>query len=306
VANVPVRERGIGLAGGASPDTPVTARRFGFRREERMDFIEGRVRLGRAEISHPPDHAGDQRDDRADAALVQACLEGDECAWETMVERYGRLVYSVARRCGLAAADADDVFQIVFTTLFRRLNGLRDQTRLSSWLITTTQRESWRVARADRAARSAEDPDDIAAILDPGPSPAALVIQAEREQLVRDGLARLDDRCRALLTTLFLEAEAPSYEAIGRRLGMPIGSIGPTRARCFKKLEAILIGLGLAPERAPTAPADPVRSAAGNRPPGVPRRITRCDESCADVQVSYQPTELYRPAAPRLAAATRR
>lgn len=84
----------------------------------------------------------------SDPALVQACLDGAETAWETLVERYGRLVYAIARRSGVSPEDADDVFQVVFTTLFRRLHGLRDQTRLSSWLITVTHRESWRVARA--------------------------------------------------------------------------------------------------------------------------------------------------------------
>jgi RNA polymerase sigma factor (sigma-70 family) len=189
------------------------------------------------------DALGDGDGHPADSALVQACLAGDEAAWEALVERYGRLVYSVARRCGLGDADADDVFQVVFTMLVRHLGALRDQTRLASWLITTAYRESWRVGRANRSHVEIDDP--AAAVVDTGAPPAELVAQAERDQLVREGLARLDPRCRELLTALFLEADTPSYEAIGRRLGMPIGSIGPTRARCFKKLEPILVGLGV-------------------------------------------------------------
>lgn len=178
----------------------------------------------------------------SDPALVRACLDGDERAWEELVERYGRLVYSIPRRMGFSDADADDVFQVVFTTLFRRLPGLRDQTRLSSWLITTTRRESWRLGRA--AGMVAEVDERLP---DEGVGPGDQVAQAEREQNVRDALRRLDDRCRDLLTALFLEPAAPAYDAIGARLGMPVGSIGPTRARCFKKLETILREMGVEP-----------------------------------------------------------
>src|SRR5512144_1837201 len=81
--------------------------------------------------------AVDLRDgDRSDQDLIQACLEGDETAWKDLVLRYGRLVYSVPRRYGLSAADADDVFQNVFTAVYRHLAGLRDQARLAAWLIT--------------------------------------------------------------------------------------------------------------------------------------------------------------------------
>lgn len=184
-----------------------------------------------------------QRTHESDPALVQACLAGDEAAWEELVDRYGRLVYSIPRRNGLAEADADDVFQNVFATLFRRLGDLRDQTRLSSWLITTAHRESWRVGKLAR--RSVELDDGVASAAAP---PLDEVARAEREQAVRQALRRLDGRCRELLTALFLAPETPSYEAIGARLGMPVGSIGPTRARCFTKLEAVLRELGIEPE----------------------------------------------------------
>jgi len=179
---------------------------------------------------------------QSDPVLIQACLDGDEAAWSELVDRYQRLVLSVTRRCGLPDTDADDVFQIVFTTLFRRLEGLRDQTRLSSWLITTTYRETWRLRRNARQLAALAE---ATAVVDLGTPPADLVAQAEREQLVRDAMARLDDRCRELLTALFLGEESGSYQEVARRIGIPIGSIGPTRARCFKKLEAILNELGL-------------------------------------------------------------
>lgn len=175
-----------------------------------------------------------------DADLIRRCLAGDEPAWSALVDRYQRLVYSVAIRSGLSATDADDVFQIVFTTLFRRLHALRDETRLASWLITTTQRESWRAAK--RSAGNAELDESLA---DPSKDVASIAADADRDQRVRDAMARLDERCRALLTALFLADGEPSYSEIAERLGMAIGSIGPTRARCFKKLESLLIAEGL-------------------------------------------------------------
>jgi RNA polymerase sigma factor (sigma-70 family) len=177
---------------------------------------------------------------RSDPRLIQACLAGDEAAWSELVEKYQRLVLSVARKCGLSDADADDVYQIVFTILYRRLEALTDQTRLSSWLITTTYRESWRFRKGSEIQPLIDE-----AIEDPGIPPEDLVAQAERERLVREAMIRLDRRCRDLLTALFLSAGAPSYDEIAKEFGMPIGSIGPTRARCFKKLEAILVELGI-------------------------------------------------------------
>lgn len=185
---------------------------------------------------------GPHRVHLSDPLLVRACLAGDEAAWEELIDRYGRLVYSIPRRLGLSESDADDVFQNVFVTLLRNLGSLRDQTRLSAWLITTTRREAWRLGRA--GSRRAED--ELNESL-PADDPAALddVVRWEREQGVREALRRLDDRCRELLTALFLEPATPSYEVIASRLGIPVGSIGPTRARCFKKLDAILRELGI-------------------------------------------------------------
>lgn len=176
-----------------------------------------------------------------DSELIRRCIDGDERAWNALVDRYQRLVYSVALRCGLNSDDADDVFQIVFTTLFRRLSGLRDQARIGSWLITTTHRESWRFGKA---GKSREELDEE--LVDTSAPPDDLVEQADRDERVRAALARLDERCRVLLTALFLEAEAPSYSDIAERVGMPVGSIGPTRTRCFKKLEGFLVDVGLA------------------------------------------------------------
>lgn len=167
-------------------------------------------------------------------------MNGDPTAWNDLVDRYGRLVYSVPAKLRFAAADADDVFQKVFAIVLRRLETLRDQQRLGAWLIRTTYRECWRHAKVYK--KSAPLDESFPADGEPAEDE---VSRAEQQDLVRQGLARIDERCRKLLTALFMVSDKPDYERISRELGMPVGSIGPTRARCFQKMEAILRSLGL-------------------------------------------------------------
>ena len=186
---------------------------------------------------------------RSDPELIQACQRGDQAAWNQLVDRYGRLVYSIPRRYGLSESDSDDVFAAVWEAVFTRLDKLRDQTRLSSWLITTTHRETWRVGKRNKGAYR-ELEERIADVSAPSEDQIQLW---EQQDIVRRGLKELGGRCEELLSALFLEQSEPSYEAVAERLGMTVGSIGPTRARCFKKLEKILIELGLSPESLATA-----------------------------------------------------
>jgi RNA polymerase sigma factor (sigma-70 family) len=180
-------------------------------------------------------HAGDPQ-------LIEACRNGDEQAWDELIDRYGRLVYSIPRRYGLSEPDADDVHQAVFVSLYRNLDQLRDRSRLSSWLITTTHRECWRIGK--RSGIPADLDDRIADVGAPSPEQAA---SWEQQHLVRVGLERLGGPCAVLLRALFLAGDRPDYQTIATQLDMKIGSIGPTRARCFKKLESILVDLGLDP-----------------------------------------------------------
>jgi RNA polymerase sigma factor (sigma-70 family) len=174
-----------------------------------------------------------------DPDLIQACLNGDESAWKELVERYARLVYSIPYRWGFSSADADDVFQNVFTIVYRRLESLRDQNVLAAWLIRITKHECQRLRR--RSPNEIEPPEsltDSAASLDDD------VEILERQHLIRAALKQLEPRCRELLTALFLESATPNYAELSARLDIPIGSIGPTRARCFKKLEDRLVEMG--------------------------------------------------------------
>ena len=176
---------------------------------------------------------------RDDAQLVAACLKGDQAGWSELVDRYGRLVYSIPRRYGLSDAEADDVFQGVFATLFRRLSGLRDPNRLSAWLITCAHRESWRVGKQSNRNQHLND-----AIVNVGSPSNDEIERWETQHKVREGLRQLGGPCEKLLTALFVQGGERDYQTIASSLGMPVGSIGPTRARCFKKLEPILRRLG--------------------------------------------------------------
>src|SRR3990172_8770825 len=86
----------------------------------------------------------------SDSHLIQACLRGDEHAWESLLERYERLIYSIPRRYGMAEHDAAEVFQNVCITLLGQLDRLRDHEKLGAWLVTTTRRECWRQWRQDQ------------------------------------------------------------------------------------------------------------------------------------------------------------
>lgn len=176
---------------------------------------------------------------REDARLIERCRRGDADAWNEIVARHARLVVSIPRRHGLSEADADDVAQGVFLQLFRRLETLGDGERLAAWLMTTAHRETWRVGR--RRGRDAAFEARFDDLSEPDPDDAA---RWERSHLVRRALEELGGRCEPLLRALFEEGGG-DYHAISASLGMPVGSIGPTRARCFAKLETILERLGV-------------------------------------------------------------
>lgn len=179
-------------------------------------------------------NAGEPASRNDEQELVAACLAGDQRAWESLVDRYGRLVYSVPRRYGLSAEACDDVFQSVFLIVFRELATLRDGRRLAKWLITIAHHETGRWAA--RAARATGGPlPEI-----PGVVPDDVVERLERQQMVREALAELGGRCEELLIALFSGPERPDYAAVAARLKMPIGSLGPTRARCLEKLLRIV------------------------------------------------------------------
>lgn len=189
----------------------------------------------------PPRPAGGLDPER-DAQLVERCLAGDERAWSQLVVRHERLVYAVARAWRLEDDDLADVFQEVFAALVRGLPRLRDGRSLVRWLSSTTDRVARTRALRRRRELALQHPDEGALDRLPGGDEpvGADLERLERQAAVRLGLDALPDRCRRLLLALYYEDPAPAYADLARRLGVPVGSLGPTRARCMEKLRSAL------------------------------------------------------------------
>ena len=191
---------------------------------------------------------GDELAQRDDRELIIACLDGDSSAWEALIARYQRLIYSIPMKSRLMPDDAADVFQSVCLKLYEKLSTLRDHERVSSWLITTTTREVWRVAARNRrdappaGADNEEDTDVLSRIAATGPLADEQRESLEQQQAVRQAVEALPERCRNLVTMLFYEKDDLSYADIARKMNMPVPSVGPTRARCLEKLKKLLQG----------------------------------------------------------------
>jgi RNA polymerase sigma factor (sigma-70 family) len=188
--------------------------------------------------------------DEDDAALVSRCRRGEGAAWETLVRRYQRLVYAIVRRVGLDEHAAADVFQTVFARLVEHLPRIAEPHRLQAWIGTTAKREALLALRRGRRTVSmtlADDAGDDASdwdVADDSPLPEDALAELQQQVRVRNALERLDVRCRDLLLLLFGEiGDKLAYEEVAQRLGMPVGSIGPTRSRCLGKLRE-LVGAG--------------------------------------------------------------
>lgn len=177
-----------------------------------------------------------------DSTLIAACRQGDANAWETLVMRYQRLIYSIPSRAGLDEQQSAEVFQIVFARLIEHLARLEQPDRVQAWLVTTAKRETWRLLRQRAAAGREVSTDDESAqeLPDHLPLPHETLQKLEDQHLVQLALEQLDARCRRLLVLLYYQDAPPSYTDVATELGIPSGSIGPTRARCLQKLRGQL------------------------------------------------------------------
>ncbi len=176
------------------------------------------------------------RDNPPVTDLVTRARNGDQRAWDALVERYAPLVWSICRRHRLSRADAEDVAQTVWLHLVDQLHRLRDPDALPGWLVTTTRREC---LRALEAARGAGTPGPVPAAEDIPDWQAAVAEQellaAERRTALREAFTGLPPHCQRLLA-LLIQDPPVSYAEISARLGISIGSIGPIRSRCLDRL----------------------------------------------------------------------
>lgn len=190
---------------------------------------------GRAQ--EPPEYNMDD----SDLQLVLACRRGDQLAWEKLIRRYQRLIYAIPLRAGLDEDQAAEIFQDVFTTFFQKLNDIEEPERLQAWLVTTARRKTWRsIAKLQSRTRQNLDATEWTNERDEMPLPDEQLVILEEQHRVRTAVAMLDERCQKLVQMLFYQAQPPSYAEIAASLGIPEGSIGPTRARCLGKLLRIL------------------------------------------------------------------
>lgn len=185
-------------------------------------------------------------DDLDDHDLLQQCRAGRQGAWATLVRRFQRLVYTVPLRAGLGEAAAADVFQTTYARLVEHLATIEDGSRVRAWLVTTARRETLRaLALQSRTVSLNEDGDAdavsaVEAMPAADPLPEALLSDLQQHDRLRRAVDRLDPKSRQFVELVFLQDEPPSYDEISSRLGIAVGSIGPTRARCLAKLRALL------------------------------------------------------------------
>ena len=182
-------------------------------------------------------------DHRSDQELIAACLAGDKRAWAALIERYERLIYSIPLRHRFSQSQAADIFQDVCLIMLEKLEDLRDEARLASWLGTVTRRECWKAMRR-RDAAGVSDPIPLL-VQQPATDskPDEIVAEWEAWQALRHAFNKLNERCRTLLQLLYYTTSPPSYEVIAAELGIRVGSVGPTRVRCLKKLHHLMGGV---------------------------------------------------------------
>ena len=181
----------------------------------------------------------------SDRDLIRRCQQGSAGAWQQLMNKYERLVYSIPLRYGVSRDDAADIAQNTFTILIESLDTLSEDSRLGAWLATVARRNTWRLLERNRREIPSENLDgaDLAAravLL--GKSNADSIEHWELTELLDTGLSQIGEPCRELLLALYFEPELSSYAEVASRLDMPLGSIGPTRARCLKRLRQVLVG----------------------------------------------------------------
>lgn len=168
--------------------------------------------------------------------LLLRAAAGEREAWNALVERFGEMVWSVARSFRLDDAAASDVAQTVWLRLIENIDKIQDPERLPGWLVTTCRREALRVIkRGERAIPSDFEYD----IEDPSPSLESMMIEDEESREVVTAFRELDEDCQQLLR-LMTVVPALSYEEIAEATGRPVGSLGPTRGRCVERLKAAI------------------------------------------------------------------
>ena len=176
----------------------------------------------------------------SDERLVRECLKGNEEAWCALIDKYKNLIYSVPIKFRASPEGAGEIFQQVCLELVTALPQLRDSKSLGAWLITVTSHKCLAWTRREQRYQplDPDEPDTGARSLSRAPD--TLLLEVEREQILREALPQIGPRCQELIRMLFYESPAVPYEEVARSLGLAKGSIGFTRMRCLKRLRRLL------------------------------------------------------------------
>ncbi len=173
------------------------------------------------------------------AGLVKSAAAGDLRAWERLVDQYARLIWSITVEFKLVEGDAADVVQTTWLRLLEHIDRIEYPARVGSWLAATARNECLRSLAARKRVVLGHDDTDLHNTAAFGPEIDDRLLADERAQTVRDALSRLPGRWQRLLELLMADPPA-SYADISDELGLPIGSIGPTRGRCLARLRVLL------------------------------------------------------------------
>ena len=183
-----------------------------------------------------------------DDRIVRECLAGKEEAWNCLIDKYKRLIYSIPIKYRVRPEDAADIFQNVCMKLLSELANLRKVESLKAWLITVTAHQTFHWMRRQRTGdleldRPEGDPGAVELAAN-SPLPPEVIAELEKEQIVRESVAKLPPRCGEMVRLLFYEDPPLPYADLAQRLGLATGSIGFIRGRCLKRLQKILAEMG--------------------------------------------------------------
>ena len=146
--------------------------------------------------------------EKSDAELVLACRRGDEAAWNTLVNRYQRLIFTIPRRAGLSEEQSADVFQEVFLTLFEKLDEIEQPEKIRAWLVTTAKFKTWGAVRGQKnfysPATEEEMEAEMASLSDKSPLADEVLIELEQQHQIRTALTELEERCQKILSMIYL------------------------------------------------------------------------------------------------------
>lgn len=174
----------------------------------------------------------------SDRRLVESCLDGGDAAWNALVDKYKSLVYSIILRSSVRSEEAADLFQTVWLEAYNDLPKLRRKGALKPWLVTLATRQCyhWRQKRRRRQLHESGELEsgdlEEQAVVEP-----SFVEELERDQLVREAIHALSERCREMIRLLFFTSPPVPYKEVAERLGLATGSIGFIRGRCLRRLQ---------------------------------------------------------------------